>query len=104
MQLAYLAFLLISISGLATLDYRFKLAFWHNRKRTLLTVFIAVGVFVAWDIAAIILGIFRHGMSPYNLPYTIFAEFPIEELFFLTLLCYSALILYKGIGLWRSRI
>lgn len=104
MQFAYLAFLLISIAGLAMLDYRFKLAFWNNKKRTLLTVFIAVGVFVAWDIAAISLGIFLHGASQYSLPFTLFPELPVEEIFFLTLLCYSALILYRGIGLWRTRI
>lgn len=104
MEFVYLACLLVSIGGLAVLDHRFKLAFWHNKKQTLLTVLVAVGIFVLWDAAGIILGIFSHGNSPFDLPFTIAPEFPVEEIFFLTLLCYNALILYRGIGLWRSRI
>ena len=104
MQLVYLACILVSIAGLGVLDYRYKLAFWHDRMRTTYTLLTAVIIFLVWDIAGIALGIFKHGNSPFNLPFTIAPEFPVEELFFLTLLCYSALILYKGIGLWRSRI
>lgn len=104
MQFVYLGGLLLSIAGLAILDYRFKLAFWHNKKQTVFTLLISIGVFVAWDIAAITLGIFNHGNSAFNLPFTIAPEFPAEEIIFLLLLCYNALILYRGIGLWRSRI
>jgi lycopene cyclase domain-containing protein len=104
MEYAYLVGLIVSITGLALLDYRFKLAFWHNKMQTIYTLLVAIGVFIAWDICGIILGIFKHGSSAFNLPFTIAPEFPIEELFFLTLLCYTALMLYRGIGLWRSRI
>lgn len=104
MEYAYLVGLIVSITGLALLDYRFKLAFWHNKMQTIYTLLVAIGVFIAWDICGIILGIFKHGSSAFNLPFTIAPEFPIEELFFLTLLCYTALMLYRGIELWRSRI
>lgn len=104
MQALYLALLLISIGGLAVIDWRYKLAFWNERKRTVLVVATGVGIFILWDILGIALGIFGHGAGRFNLPFVIAPEFPIEELFFLTLLCYNAVILYRGIGLWRSRI
>lgn len=101
MQWFYLTALLLSIAGLAALDWRHQLAFWHDYKRTAATVFIGVGIFVAWDLAAINRGIFIHGDSSYALPYTIAPEFPVEELFFLTLLCYSTLIIYRiGVTKW----
>jgi lycopene cyclase domain-containing protein len=100
---AYLAGLLVSIAGLALLDRRFTLAFWFNAKRTSFTLGSAVAIFLVWDVLGITLGIFKHGMSPFSLPFTIAPEFPIEEILFLFLLCYSALLIYRGVGLWRSR-
>jgi lycopene cyclase domain-containing protein len=104
MSTLYLIGLLIGLTGMAIIDYRYKLAFWYNRRRTIFTVLIAVSVFVVWDIIGIALGIFRHGGSEYSLPFTIAPEFPIEELFFLTLLCYCTLVIYRGVEQWRSRI
>lgn len=96
MQFLYLVALLVSIVGLAVIDRRWKLAYWHERRRTLLTIGIAVAVFVVWDLFGIWSGIFFHGDSPFILPFTILPEFPVEELFFLVLLCYSTLIVYRG--------
>lgn len=93
---SYLAFLLIGIAGMAMIDRRYKLAFWHDRRRTLVTILIAVAVFVVWDLLGIALGIFFHGGSQLTLPLRLLPEFPIEELFFLTLLCYCALVIYQG--------
>ena len=103
MMFFYLAGLLVSIGGLALLDRRFKLAFWHDKKRTALTLAAAVGIFLIWDILGISLGIFLHGNSPYSLPFTITPQFPVEEIAFLILLCYSALILFRGASQWLSR-
>jgi lycopene cyclase domain-containing protein len=103
MMFFYLAGLLMSIGGLALLDRRFALAFWHNAKQTSLTLGCAVAIFLVWDILGIALGIFLHGESMYSLPFTIAPEFPLEEIVFLFLLCYSALIIYRGVGVWRSR-
>lgn len=93
---AYLAFLLVGIAGMAVIDWRYRLAYWRDRKRTLLTLAIAVAVFVVWDLLGIALGIFFHGGSQLTLPFRLLPEFPIEELFFLTLLCYCALVIYLG--------
>lgn len=96
MQWSYLIGLVVAIFCMGLIDYRYKLALWHNRRRTITTILIAVGIFVIWDILGIGLGIFFHGNSNYSLPFTILPEFPIEELFFLVLLCYTTLIIYRG--------
>ena len=101
MQWLYLSALVVSISGLAVLDWRHKIAFWYDAKRTALTVSVAVGIFIIWDALGIALGIFFRGGSQYALPFNIAPEFPIEELFFLVLLCYTTLMIYLGVSRWR---
>ena len=97
----YIASLLIGISGIAILDWKYKLAFWLDHKRTAQTLIISVSVFTIWDLLGISFGIFFSGGSKYSLPVYIFPEFPIEEFCFLTLLCYCTLIIYRGISrLW----
>ncbi|MFZ1250665.1 MAG: lycopene cyclase domain-containing protein [Candidatus Microsaccharimonas sp.] len=103
MEWFYLLGLLIGISGMAVIDWRYKLAFWKNSKQTGLTLFFAVFIFILWDFFGIFLGIFYHGKSDYALPFTIVPEFPVEELFFLFLLCYCTLVIYNGVSKWRSR-
>lgn len=97
----YLFVLLISISGLIVLDWRFKLAFWHDRRRTLITIAVGLFVFILWDILGIKFGVFFKGQSEYMLPFVVAPEFPIEEFFFLFLLCYVTLLLYRGFGKWK---
>lgn len=94
---AYLIGLLIGITGMAIIDWRYKLAFWLDKRRTLLTVTIAVLIFIIWDILGITLGIFFHGGSQFSLPIRLLPEFPLEELFFLILLCYCTLVIYQGV-------
>lgn len=103
MSLIYLLGLLIGITGMAIIDHRFKLAFWYDKRRTLLTIGTAVAIFIIWDILGIAFGIFSHGQSAFSLPFTIAPEFPIEELFFLTLLCYCTLVIFRGVQQWHSR-
>lgn len=103
MSLAYLLGLLIGITGMAIIDHRFKLAFWYDKRRTLLTMSTAVVIFIVWDILGIAFSIFSYGQSAYSLPFTIAPEFPLEELFFLTLLCYCTLVIFRGVQQWRSR-
>ena len=104
MEWAYLGGLLFGISGLLIIDWRWKLAFWHAPKRTASTLAAAIAIFVLWDFLGIWLGIFFHGGSQFALPYRLAPEFPIEELVFLFLLTFSALIIYRGVHVWRSRI
>lgn len=92
----YLLALVVSIAGTMTLDWRYRLAFWYDFKRTSVTLLIGAIVFIVWDLIAIAQGIFIHGNSPYSLPFTLLPHFPLEEVFFLFLLCYCALMLYRG--------
>jgi lycopene cyclase domain-containing protein len=100
-QWAYLIALLVSIGGLAVIDRRYTLAYWFDRRRTVYTLAIGIAVFIIWDLLGIGLGIFFHGGSALTLPVRLLPEFPIEELFFLLLLCYVCLLLYRtGVRLW----
>ena len=100
-QWFYLIALIISIAGLTLIDRRLKLAYWHNAKRTAATIGIGMAVFIVWDFIGIGAGIFFKGSGQYMLPFELLPEFPIEELFFLYLLCYVALLLYRGFSIWR---
>lgn len=93
----YLISLIISISGLLVIDRRFKLAFWLDKKRTIITISASVLLFVFWDFLGIIFGIFRIGDSEFMTGIHLFSEFPIEEIFFLILLTYLALLLHQGV-------
>lgn len=92
----YLISLLIGIGGLIIIDHRLKLAFFHDARKTARVIATSMALFIVWDIAGIMCGIFRHGNGPFNLAFVIAPEFPLEELFFLFLLSYTALLLYLG--------
>ncbi|MGV8978929.1 MAG: lycopene cyclase domain-containing protein [Cellulomonas sp.] len=93
---AYLGALAISLGGLAVLDRRFRLAFWSDWRRSAVTVGVGVVGFLAWDLAGLGLGIFARGDSPHMTGLLIAPELPIEEVVFLTLLCYVALLAWRA--------
>ena len=97
----YLIALSISIGGLLLIDRRLKLAFWKDKKRTALTIAIVMFVFILWDIIGIKMEIFYKGASQYMLPFVIAPDFPVEELFFLFLLSYVTLLIYRGLATWK---
>lgn len=96
-RFAYLGALLASLGGLALLDRRFTLAFWHAPRRAALTVGLGVVAFLLWDLAGLALGIFARGDSPHMTGLLLAPELPVEEAFFLALLCYSALLAWRGL-------
>ena len=102
MQWLYLAGLIAVIGCLVAIDHKFKLAFFYQRQRTVMTLLISIWLFVVWDIFRIKLGIFFHGNSQFSLPIQIIPEFPLEELFFLLLLTYATLILYRFVQKRRA--
>ena len=97
---SYLAILLLSLLGLYLLDRTHKLAFTVDPKRAFWSMVPAFVVFVIWDIAGIALGIFFRGNNTLLSGFQIFPEFPLEEVFFLMLLCYSSLIAIT----WISKV
>ncbi len=91
----YLFLLIISIAGLSLADYRYKLAFFVDRKRTLITLIVSIGFFLIWDILGVVLNIFYVGSARYLTGIRVMYEVPIEELFFLLLLCYTILLVWR---------
>ncbi|GMA35699.1 lycopene cyclase domain-containing protein [Demequina litorisediminis] len=98
----YLSALLISIGGLATLDWRYRVALFAEPRRTVLTLLIAVAFFLAWDLVGTGLGIFFIGAGPYQSGILIAPEVPLEEVFFLTLLTYQTLLLWRAFARRRE--
>jgi lycopene cyclase domain-containing protein len=90
----YLGALLFSIAGLASLDYKFKLAIAKSKK-FLLVILLSLGFFLIWDIAGIATGIFFRGNAAHLTGIVLSNELPLEEIFFLVLLSYSSLMLLQ---------
>lgn len=103
MNLLYLAALLVSIGGMVTLDIRFKLFFAAAPRRAAIVLVVGLVLFLAWDVAGIGLGIFFRGNPELLTGILLAPELPLEELFFLTLLCYFTMNLYAGAKLLLDR-
>nr|WP_203668569.1 lycopene cyclase domain-containing protein [Cellulomonas pakistanensis] len=97
MRFAYLGALLLALGGLAMIDHRWRLAFWDAPRRAAACVGIGVAGFLLWDVAGLLLGIFARGESPHMTGLLLAPELPVEEAVFLTLLCYNALLAWRGI-------
>lgn len=93
--LAYLGALVVSIGGIALLDRAHRLAFWSDWRLSAACVGLGVLGFLLWDGAGLALGIFARGDSPHMTGILIAPELPVEEVGFLTLLCYIALVAWR---------
>lgn len=90
--------LLVSIFCMGLIDYRHNYAWFKDRTRTIKTVGLSVLVFVAWDIAGIVAGIFSDGDGKYRSGLQLGPHFPIEEILFLILLSYTSLIIWCALA------
>lgn len=97
MKFAYLIVLLFSIGCLVAADYRYKLAFFYQRRRTIKTLATAWAVFLVWDVVGVVLGIFFPGQSHYSPNVHVLPRVAFEELFFLLLFVYLTLLLWRGL-------
>jgi len=88
MGFVYLAALLVSLFGMVMLDRRFHLFFWRDVPRAAVTLLVGVVFFLIWDVVGIDLGIFFRGETSFMTGVLVATELPLEEVFFLTLLCY----------------
>ena len=98
MGFTYLAALLAFLGCMALLDRRWKLFFWDRPGRAALTLAIGLAFFLAWDLFGIGLDIFYRGETPFMLGIEVAPELPLEELFFLTFLCYLTVVLHGLCG------
>ncbi|MCR2818512.1 lycopene cyclase domain-containing protein [Microbacterium sp. zg.Y1090] len=92
----YLLAILLSAAGIAALDARFRLAWWHAPGRTAAAVAIGAAFFLAWDAVAIVQGVFVKGDSPLLLGIDLAPHLPLEEPVFLAFLSYLALVCFRG--------
>ena len=91
----YLIALLFSILGVCLLDWTHKVALFVDPIATVLAVAFSVAVFLAWDLVGIANGIFFRGEAPHLSGILLAPELPLEELFFLILLSYNTLVVYR---------
>ena len=96
MTFLYLGALLVSLGCIALLDWRFRLFLWRDPRRAALVLVIGVAFFAAWDLLGIGWGVFRRGDAVILTGLQLAPEFPIEELVFLTFLCYLTMLLVLG--------
>lgn len=91
----YLFALIFSIIGTSLIDRKHGLALFVSPIATIVAVSVGVAVFLAWDLLGIGLGIFFIGPAEHVSGILIAPELPLEELFFLILLSYSTLVVYR---------
>ena len=87
----YLGALLVSIAGLVTLDLRLKLFLGAAPLRAAIVLVVGVVGFLGWDAAGVGVGVFFEGRSGLLTGVDLAPQIPLEELFFLILLCLSAM-------------
>ena len=92
---AYLGFLLFSLAGMVVLDVRQKLFFASDARRAGLVLLSGLVFFLAWDVAGIGLGIFRHAPSRWATGWMVAPQLPVEEIVFLVFLCYLTMNLVR---------
>lgn len=97
MSLLYLGALLISLAGMVVLDLRFRLFFAVAPVRAAVVMVLGIAFFLAWDLAGIGAGIFFRGNPGLLTGVLIAPELPLEEVFFLALLCYLTMNAYGGL-------
>lgn len=94
MAILYLAALAIALIGMVSLDRRFRLFFWRDGRRAGVVLAAGLVFFLAWDLSGIGFGIFFRGETSFMTGLVIAPELPVEEIFFLTLLCYLSMNLF----------
>lgn len=94
MTLIYLGALLVSLAGMVVLDLRFRLFFAAGPVRAAIVMAVGIAFFLVWDLVGIGLGVFFRGNPELLTGVQLAPELPLEELFFLALLCYTTMNLF----------
>jgi lycopene cyclase domain-containing protein len=92
----YLVAIILSAAGVATLDWRFRLAAFTAPGRTAAAVGIGTAFFLVWDAVGIVTGVFVKGDSPIFVGVLLAPELPLEEPLFLAFLCYLGLVVWSA--------
>ncbi|MDF1477640.1 lycopene cyclase domain-containing protein [Leifsonia sp. H3M29-4] len=97
MMLLYLGALLVALTGMVLLDRRFRLFFWRDTRRAAIVLAAGVLFFLVWDLFGVGLGVFFRGETSFMTGLQVAPEVPLEEVFFLTLLCYLTMNVYNAL-------
>ncbi|MEA9984095.1 MULTISPECIES: lycopene cyclase domain-containing protein [Subtercola] len=97
MSILYLLALAVALTGMVVLDRRFSLFFWRDTRRATIVLVVGVLFFLVWDLSGIGAHIFFRGETAFMTGLVIGPELPLEELFFLTLLCYLTMNLFGAL-------
>jgi lycopene cyclase domain-containing protein len=103
MGILYLVALLVSLTGMVVLDRRFGLFFFDSPFRAAIVMVLGLAFFLVWDLFGIGLGIFFRGETSFMTGVVIAPELPLEEVFFLALLCYLTMNVFQGARLLLAR-
>jgi len=94
MSFLYLLGLLVALTGMVVLDIRFRLFFAVAPVRAAIVLLAGIAFFLAWDVAGIGAGVFFRGNHDLLTGVQLAPELPLEEVFFLALLCYVTMNAY----------
>lgn len=103
MGVLYLVALAIALTGMIVLDRRFRLFFWKAPLRAAMVMLTGIVFFLIWDVVGIDRGIFFRGETSFMTGVQLADELPLEEVFFLALLCYLTMNLYAAAGMYLDR-
>ncbi len=103
MGLAYLAALTVSIGCIGLIDHRHRLFLFRAPRTAALVLAVGVGYFLAWDLVGIGYGVFFRGQTSFMTGVLLAPELPVEEVFFLVLLCYLTMVAWLGAERWTRR-
>lgn len=90
----YLLMLLISLAGLTLADWRYHLVFFDKPKAAIKTVIGTMTILLIGDLIGIEWRVFSTNPAYVSGLYLGSPNLPIEEIFFLFLLCYATLTFY----------
>ncbi|MDP3208600.1 MAG: lycopene cyclase domain-containing protein [Rhodoglobus sp.] len=98
MTFAYLAALLVALTGMVLLDRRFRLFFWAAPWRAAVVLVVGLLFFLGWDLVGVGLGVFFRGETQFMTGLQVAPEVPLEEVFFLLLLCYLTMNIFSWLS------
>jgi lycopene cyclase domain-containing protein len=94
----YLLAIIGSTLCMGLVDHRWRLFLFARPGRAALVVAAGVVFFLAWDLVAIGLDIYRRGESPAMTGIELLPDLPLEEVFFVVFLCYLTMVLHGLLG------
>lgn len=103
LSLAYGAALLVATACMALVDARLRLVLWRDPRRSAVVLAAGIVLFLVWDVVAIRLGFYHRGDSDAMTGLLLAPELPVEELMFITFLCYVTLVLHALSGMALAR-